>query len=165
MTQPSFVPIAAADQVRPAYHLHVPEAWSPRRPAELTLPVRSRGAAMGTPGPDQGFALRLARRFEGRLVLTGGEDVEDVVVGCALLAARRAGLFGRAPTVHDLTAVFSLWGFLGDAPAELVQQRRQAFSGAAHDYAVQRDLVDRVPEEALRVGPTGVVAMAGAPAA
>jgi len=35
MTQPTFVPIAEADQVRPARHLHVPGSWTQSRPAEV----------------------------------------------------------------------------------------------------------------------------------
>lgn len=158
MTQPSFVPIAEADQVRPARRLHVPEAWSPQRPAEIRIPVRPSGPGMGTPGPDQGFALHLARRFADRLHRAEGESAEDAMVGGALLASRRAGLFGRAPSVHDLTVAFSLWSFLGVAPADLVAERRRAFLSASHDYDVQRGLVDRVPEASLRLTPAEVVA-------
>ncbi|MHB8219554.1 MAG: hypothetical protein ACYDHU_04430 [Acidimicrobiales bacterium] len=145
MTQPSFVPIAEADQVRRAYRLHVPGAWAAGRPAEITLPARSRTRSMGSPGPDQGFALKLARRFSDRLVLTGGEDPEDVMVGGALLGAHRAAALGRAPCVHDLAWAFSEWGYLGDAPAGLVARRRAKFAGAAHDYGIQRALVDGAP--------------------
>ena len=60
MTQPTFVPITEADQVRPARHLHVPEAWTASRPAELRTPTALQGTQRGTPGPDAGFALRLA---------------------------------------------------------------------------------------------------------
>ena len=161
MTQPSFVPIAEADQVRPARSLRVPQAWSPDRPAEIRVPARNAGVSMGTPGPDQGFALRLARRFADRLHLTEGESTDDVVVGCALIASRRAGLFGRAPSVHDLNVAFSLWGFLGTAPADLVQTRKRAFLSAAHHYEVQRQLVDAVPETTLRLSPADVADRAG----
>ena len=161
MTQPSFVPITEADQVRPARRLHVPGPWSPDRPAEIRVPVRQHGRMMGTPGPDQGFALRLARRMEDRLHLAAGESADDVLGGAALLAARRAGLFGRAPSVHDLVVALSLWGFLGDAPRELVDARRAAFRGAAHDYDVQRALVDSVPETSLRLAPDEVGSQAG----
>jgi hypothetical protein len=156
MTQPSFVPIAEGDQVRGARRLHVPGPWSPDRPAEIRTPVRGLGRRMGTPGPDQGFALRLARRFEGRLRLSEGESADDVLEGAALLASRRAGLFGRAPSVHDLTVALSMWGFLGDAPAALVAARRSAFRAASHDYDVQRALVDGVPEPSLRLAPDEV---------
>jgi hypothetical protein len=152
VTQPSFVPIAEVDQVRPALRLETPRAWVQDRPAELRFPVRSAGRHFGTPGPDQGYALRVAKRFEERLRLRGDESAEDVVVGAALLASRRAALFGRAPAVHDVETALSIFGFLDDdVPEGLAGVRREAFSGAAHDYDVQRDLVDLVPEEALRL--------------
>ena len=116
MTQPTFVPIAEADQVRPARHLHVPAAWTAIRPAELSVPAVHRGAAMGTPGPDSGFALRLAKRFEHDLRLGDDEVEHDVLMGVALVAAKRAALFGRAPCVYDVRHALDLWGFLGDAP-------------------------------------------------
>jgi len=150
MTQPSFVPIAGPDQVRPSLSLEPPRRWTADRPAEQVYPARTGGTRRGTPGPDQGYALRLAHRLADRLELGDGEDEEDVQVGCALLAARRSGLFGRAPTIYDLEAAFAIWGFLGPAPAGLVERRRAAFSAASHDYDVQRALVDRVPEAALR---------------
>lgn len=153
MTQPSFVPISEADQVRPSLRLEAPRRWVQDRPAEQRFPVRPGGPRLGSPGPDQGFALRLARRFEERLRLTDRESTEDVVVGVALLASRRASLFGRAPTVHDVETALRIWGCLeGDPPGALVDARRAAFSGAAHDYVVQRDLVDRVTDAAIRLG-------------
>jgi hypothetical protein len=152
MTQPSFVPIAEADQVRPALRLEAPRAWVPDRPAEVRFPARPGGPHLGSPGPDQGFALRLARRFEERIQVHAGESPEDVLVGCALLASRRSSLFGRGPTVHDVDTALTMWGYLDAAPPEgLVEVRRMAFSGVARDYATQRDLVDRVPETAIRM--------------
>ncbi len=152
MTQPSFVPITEADQVRPALRLRVPRPWTTSRPAELRFPVSPGGRGRGTPGPDQGFALRLARRSADRVRLGPGESEEDVIVGAALLATRRAALFGRAPTVHDVETALSLWGFLDDhPPEELVEARRRAFSSASRDYHVQRALVDRIPEAAIRL--------------
>jgi hypothetical protein len=152
MTQPSFVPIAEADQVRPALRLEQPRPWVADRPADVRFPARPGGRQLGSPGPDQGYALRLARRFEGRLRLRTGESADDVLVGSALLASRRSALFGRAPTIHDVETALCLWGFLGDdPPVDLVAQRRLAFSAAAHDYVTQRALVDRVPEAAIRL--------------
>ena len=117
MTQPTFVPIAEADQVRPARHLHVPGTWTASRPAEMVGPTRARGRALGTPGPDSGFALRLARRFEHQVKLTEGESEHDVLCGAALVAAKRAALFGRAPSIYDVLFALNLWGFLVHAPA------------------------------------------------
>jgi hypothetical protein len=156
MTQPSFVPVAEADQVRAARHLQVPGHWVAERPAELAIPRLQSGRGVGRPGPDQGFALLLGHRFEDKLRLTPGESVEDAVVGCALVASRRAGLFGRAPCVYDLTVAFSLWGFLQDVPAELVAERVRLFRSAAHDYVVQLEIADRVEEETLALSPEQV---------
>jgi hypothetical protein len=154
MTQPTFVPITEADQVRPARHLHVPEAWTTNRPAELKTPTAPRGRSVGTPGPDAGFALRLSRRFAHDLKLKEGEHEHDVLLGCALIAARRAALFGRGPSIYDLQVALGLWGFLVDDASEgLLAARRQAFSSVAHDYVAQRRLVDAIPEESLRLTP------------
>jgi hypothetical protein len=153
MTQPTFVPIAEADQVRPARHLHVPGAWTTARPAELVVPTGPRGRDVGTPGPDSGFALRLAKRFEPQLRLGDGESAHDVLLGVALVAAKRAALFGRAPCVHDVRFALNLWGFLEEMPADRRAQRRAAFSGVAHDYVAQRALVDSVSDETLRLSP------------
>jgi hypothetical protein len=164
MTQPTFVPIAEADQVRPARHLHVPGAWTTSRPAELVGPTLRRGANLGTPGPDSGFALRLAHRFEHDLKLGDGESEHDVLLGVALVASKRAALFGRAPCVYDVRLALNLWGFLGDAPAGVREERRALFSSISHDYVAQRALVDSVPEETLRLNPDEVGA-GGGPAA
>jgi len=156
MTQPSFVPITEADQVRPARQLKTPEAWSTNRPAELKIPRRPSGPGFGNPGPDQGFALSLAHRMVDRLELTTDESTHDAVAACALVAAKRAGAFGRAPSIYDVTFAFTLWGCLGDAPHDLVAERVAAFGSAAHDYFVQRQVVDRVPEATLRLTPEQV---------
>lgn len=156
MTQPSFVPVVEADQVRRAYQLHVPSIWTSSRPSELRGTRAPAGAFLGTPGPDQGFALKLARRFEDRLVLSPGEHAEDAVAGCTAVAMRRAACFGRAPVIHDLTLSFTLWGFLPGAPEDLVAAREPLFRAASHHYQVQRTIADCVPESTLRCTPAQV---------
>jgi hypothetical protein len=151
VTQPSFVPVVEADQVRPAYQLHVPSIWTASRPSELRGTRAPSGAFLGTPGPDQGFALKLARRFEDRLELAPGEHAEDAVSGCTAVAMRRAAAFGRAPVIHDLTLAFTLWGFLAGAPEDLVATREPLFRSASHHYQVQRTIADCVPETTLRL--------------
>ncbi len=160
MTQPTFVPISEADQVRPARHLHVPGSWTGTRPAELVGPTAARGRSVGTPGPDAGFALRLSRRFEPDLKLSQGENPDDVLLGCALVASRRAALFGRAPSIYDLQLALNLWSFLVDAPAELISARQAAFASVSHDYVAQRALVDAIPEETLRLTPADALGAA-----
>ncbi len=66
---------------------------------------------------------------------------------------KRASLLGRAPIIHDLTAAFTIWGFLDEKPAaELVAVRKPAFDQAAVTlhYAERRRIVAAVPDEALR---------------
>jgi len=157
MTQPTFVPIAEADQVRPARHLDVPGPWTTSRPAELVGPTMRRGAGIGTPGTDSGFALRLAHRFEEELKLGEGESAHDVLLGVGLVASRRAALFGRAPCIYDVRLALDMWGFLDDhVPPDVRATRRAAFSSISHDYVAQRALVDAVPEETLRSSPEKV---------
>jgi hypothetical protein len=50
---------------------------------------------------------------------------------------------------YDLEAAFLIWGYLQEAPPELVELRKSLFDGAAHDYNVQRDVADRVPDHTL----------------
>jgi hypothetical protein len=154
MTQPTFVPINEADQVRPARHLHVPEAWTTSRLAELRTPTAPRGRSVGTPGTDAGFALRLARRFAHDLKLAEGETEHDVLLGCGLIAARRAAMFGRGPSIYDVQLALALWGFLvDDTPEDVLVTRRRAFSSVSHDYVAQRALVDAIPDASLRLTP------------
>src|SRR5271165_7533943 len=133
MTQPTFVPITEADQVRPALRLSVPGAWVPQRPAEARNPRLVAGKGRGRPGPDQGFALKLARRVADGARLTEGESIDDAVLGCALIASRRAGTSGRAPSIHDVRLAFIIWGYLGEAPPALVAERAAAFRSLGHD--------------------------------
>jgi hypothetical protein len=55
----------------------------------------------------------------------------------------------------DLTVAFTVWGFLREAPSELVDQRRPLFAEIAspHHYPEQRRVVDMVPESTLRLTP------------
>jgi hypothetical protein len=154
MTQPSYVPIGEADQVRPAYRLKTPADWRQDRVAELLSPVHPRGRDLGVPGPDQGYALLVAHQlFADRLELTPGITTEDALVGAAAVASARAALFGRAPVGKDVELALILFGFLGDAPPDLIARRAPLFQAAAHHYRQQRRIVEAVPEETLRLTP------------
>jgi hypothetical protein len=157
MAQPSFVPIPEADQVRVAHQLEVPCRWAPSRPADLKGPARPSGRGFGKPGPDQGFALRVARSFADRLQLSAQERAQDVLLGASLLAVRRSGAMGRAPSAPDIRWAMELWAlFDPHPPADLLAERVAAFSSLSHDYVAQRQLVDRVPEWVLRLTPEEV---------
>lgn len=159
MTQPSYVPIVDADQVRPASRLSAPRVWRPDRVGDLGGAGQPRGRSLGTPGPDQGYALLVAHElFSDRLQLAEGETAEDALEGAAAVAAARAGLFGRAPVGKDVALGLTLFGFLGGAPAELVAWRKPLFQGAAHHYEHRLAIVGRVPESTLRLAPDAVAA-------
>ncbi|MBW3610786.1 MAG: hypothetical protein KY438_04570 [Actinobacteria bacterium] len=152
MAAPEYVPTNPAQQPRRGLPLPPAPSWRADRPADLG-PAQPVGAALGHPGPDQGYALKLARHFEQRLVLAEGEHADDAVLGCLGVALRRASIFGRAPVIHDLEMAFTLWGFLGDAPAELVELRRRRFQALEHHYEEQRAIAEQVPEATLRLTP------------
>lgn len=118
------------------------------------------GPSLGAQGPDQGFALTIARRMAPKLHLQPRERLDDAIRGCVLIALRRASLFSRAPIVHDVKLAFTIWGFFDeDPPAELLERRAELFEGVGnvlHHYAEGRALADLVPEETLRLTPTAV---------
>jgi hypothetical protein len=157
MAQPDHVPLNEADRLRPVERLPTPAAWMADRPADLRGAGQPSGRLLGTQGPDQGYALTLAGRFVDRLVLGPGERAGDAVVGCLGVALKRAALFGRAPVLFDYEVALRLFGFLGEAPADLVEWRRPLFQGAAKDYHAQRRISDLVPEDTLRLSPAEVL--------
>lgn len=158
MAAPEFVPVDTTRTVR-AYESppRQPEQWHPVRPGDLPL-GQPRGPRLGNPGPDQGYVLVLAGRFEGKLTLTPGEHERDALVGASAVALKRASLFGRAPVIHDLTIALTIWGFLGEAPADLVAFRKPLFEEVANPnhYPEQRRIADLVPDDALRQTPDEV---------
>jgi hypothetical protein len=131
----------------------------PDRPGELVGPQPS-GGGLGTPGPDQGFALKIARRLAAEVHVQPGEHLDDAVRGSVLIALRRASMFSRAPVVHDLRIAFTIWGFFDlQPPADLVAVRRELFEGVsntAHHYVEGRVLVDLVPADVLASSPAEV---------
>ena len=152
MAAPEHVPIDPTQQVR-GYSSppRRPDPWLADRPGELGGPQPS-GPALGSAGPDQGYAYRLVHLFDDRLSL-GDVNRDDAVAGCVSLAMKRSALFGRAPVVHDLTAAFTIYGFLdADPPAELVETRTELFAEVSNDhhYFERRQVVDRVDEDWLR---------------
>lgn len=158
MAAPEYVPEPAIRRVRTyASPPRRPDSWRAERPGD-TPDGFPRGERLGAPGPDQGYVLVLARRFDQRLRLQEREDKEDVVAGCAAVALKRASLFRRAPVLHDLTIAFTLWGFLRDAPKDLVELRRKLFAEVAnpHYYAERRGIADMVPDDVLRRTPQDI---------
>jgi hypothetical protein len=122
------------------------------RPGELDGRQPS-GELLGSQGPDQGYLLSLADHVRGTLHLESHESEDDAIAGASAIGLKRASLFGRAPVMQDLTVGLSIFGFLrADAPAELVELRREAFEEvrSPHHYLKLRELADMVPAEVLR---------------
>lgn len=160
MAAPKFSPVAPTSRAR-AYRSpdHVPDSWVPDRPAEIAG-FQPQGPRRGHHGPDQGFALRIARQLAPSLHMQEGEHVEDAIRGCLGVALRRASLFSRAPSVHDVKMAFKMWGFLDEMPpAELIALRKPLFAGlrhVGHHYTEGRVVADMVPEATLRLTPAGL---------
>ncbi len=161
MTQPDYVPVRPSDRVRPSERLESPRPWRQDRPAELTELSPPRGERFGVAGPDLGYGLKLAKRFEDRLALFRGERFEDALVGCFACGARRAASVGRAPVVGDFEWAYTLWGYLGSPPSDLVSTRVPVLRGVAHDYWQQRRVADAPTAEALAMTPAQVAERIG----
>jgi hypothetical protein len=117
------------------------------------------GGELGYQGPDQGYALRLARDERDKLRLGPREDPDDAVSGGVGIGLRRASIFGRAPVIHDLRLAFELFAFYDEDPdPELLAHRREAFEELSnpHHYVELRVLVSRIPESTLRLTPAQV---------
>jgi hypothetical protein len=73
---------------------------------------------------------------------------------------KRSALFGRAPVIHDLTAAFTIFGFLDPDPdPDLVRIRESLFAEVAspHHYVERQELVDTVADDVLRRPHTAIV--------
>jgi len=128
-------------------------SWTADRPGELSG-RQPEGERLGTPGPDQGYALKLARQYEGRLHLGDHEHEVDALAGATAIAMKRSGLFGRAPVLHDVTVGLTVWGFLDGSPSsELVELRSEWFDEVhlRHNYSDLRRIADSAPEDILRL--------------
>jgi len=161
MAAPASVPV---DPTRPKHYSSPPRrdrSWNADRPGETLGAAHPTGPALGNQGPDQGYVLKLAKQFSGRLVLCPGEHAADAIDGACCIALRRASLYGRGPIAADVEVGLTVFGFLGDAPDELVELRRGLFGEVHHTtihYSRARQIADMVPEATLRQSCADVVA-------
>ena len=147
-----YVPVAPEDAPRRSVPIPPAQGWRATRPGDIdpAAGVGCQGLLFGTPGPDSGYALALSERFLDRITVVSPETIGDAEALAAGLAMRRAALFGRAPVMCDLEVAFTLFGWLGEPPQELVDWRRFAVAGVEHDYARRVALTDAVPGDLLR---------------
>ncbi len=125
----------------------VPEVGRAAKPGLLHNVHRLEGAGTGTPAPGEGYALTIAARECAKLVFDHPHDREDVTLGVALVAAKRASLIGRGPTLGDVRVALAHFGLSEGGP--VTRSLSVPFLGLAHSYAAQRRLVDAVSAEAL----------------
>lgn len=140
MGQEPNIPIGFEDLPRPTPKPSPPQRWSPTRPGEVTSPDDMPwGGSFGTPGPDIGFAIRIARTRG----LPGDPDrAADVEAAVVAVMAARASAVGRAPTNPDFDVALRLLGL--DSESGLA-----ALDGIAHDRSRLRRLVAAIPRDQL----------------
>lgn len=153
-----YVPARSEDAPRRSVAIPPASGWRAVRPGDLDPAAgpRREGVLFGSPGPDSGYALTLAQRFHERITVVAPETVHDAETVGAQVAMRRGGIFGRAPIGLDIEMGLSLFGWLGDAPPDLVEWRRLAVAGISHDYPRRIGLVEAIPEAVIRQKPEEV---------
>jgi hypothetical protein len=153
-----YVPTRPEDAPRRSVAIPAAGGWRAVRPGDIDPAVGSgrKGVLFGTPGPDSGYALTLAEHFGNRIAAVFPETIHDAENLAAAVGMRRGGIFGRAPIRADVELGFTLFGWLGDAPPDLVEWRRKAVAGVGHDYALRMSLVEAIPEWVIRQRPDQV---------
>jgi hypothetical protein len=95
----------------------------------------------------------MAARECEKLVYERPHDREDVTVGVALVAAKRASIVGRQPTLGDVHVAMDYFALRSASPVPRAMTK--PFRGLAHSYAAQRRFVDAVAGEQLISGANG----------
>ncbi len=124
-----------------------PEIGRLKKPGMERSAVRPEGTGFGTPAPGEGYALTIAERECQKLLFEHPHDREDVTVGVAVVAAKRASLIGRGPTLGDVHVAMDLFGLRTTSP--VTRSSTQQFLGLGHSYAAQRRFSDAVPGDIL----------------
>jgi hypothetical protein len=151
-----YVPVTLDEEPRqepnlaPGVHMPPPRGWRADRPGDLGA-IQPKGAMLGSPGPNVGYALRLVDRARSRMKLEPNEHAEDAAAVVAAIAMKRASTFGRGPTVNDVDFALELLGYAGDAPEDVRGWRPDVIRAAGHDYSVRRAIVDTVGTGLLRL--------------
>ncbi len=151
MSQPRFVTSPKHEQALGLVELPVSNSWTQPRAGKITPTDRSKRRLLGTPGPGQGYALRLIKEKFAKIVLSDGEEHEDVATGLSVIIGKRAASFGRSPISYDVDFFIQLFGFDGSPDNELLNFRTMFFKGAGHSYMVQRQLADAIPESTIKL--------------
>lgn len=158
MGQEPSIDIAGADvpraQAEPAPALR----WTATRPGDLHSPTEVPwGGAFGTPGPNTGYALKLAAGADYEL--DEGESRQNVDATLVVIMSARASMTGKAPSVDDLSFALLMLGLdtreeVPDAVTlQLVADRKQWAPRAAHSKLAARDLAGHLTPDLLVLSP------------
>ena len=90
----------------------------------------TRGAGFGTPAPGEGYALTIAERECEKLTFEHPHDEHDVTVGVGIVAAKRASLIGRGPTLGDVHVALDYFGLRTTSPVSAHDDRALSRSRA-----------------------------------
>ena len=130
-----------------------PELGRARKPGLERSAHRVSGPSQGTPAPGEGYALTIADRECKKLTLEHPEDLHDVIVGVGAVAAKRASVLGRGPTLSDVHVAMDHFGLRETSPVP--RSTTKPFRGLAHSYSAQRRFVDTVSAESLTTDANG----------
>ncbi|MFO7590807.1 MAG: hypothetical protein R6X23_07895 [Acidimicrobiia bacterium] len=130
--------------------------WVADRPGDLHG-GQPRGDLLGAPGPNVGYALRLAHRAADRIALAPHEHLDDATSVVGEVAMKRAASFGRAPVGDDVECAMLLLGYQGGCAPDFAAWRADLVDGAHHDYRVRRTICDAVDLDVLRQAPGSLV--------
>lgn len=145
MAQQPNIELRDSDLPRPEAGPNPERRWTPDRPGDLSGTGVPWGGAFGTPGPDAGYALKLAAGRD--LVLADHEHRADANAAVAAVAAARASLAARGPTRVDIDAAIVILGY--DVESDLGSARAAAIAGAAHHPQRIRRLVAGIPMDVV----------------
>jgi hypothetical protein len=150
-----------AQNLAPGVEMPPPRSggWRADRPGDLRG-GQPTGPLLGSPGPNVGYALRLAAQARDRFALAPDEHLEDAIAVVAALAMKRAASFGRAPVMTDIECALLVLGYQGGCEPGFATWRAMQVAGAGHDYSHQRALCDAVDLDALRLPPAALAARA-----
>lgn len=145
MAQQPNIELRDSDLPRPEAGPNPERRWKPDRPGDLAGTGVPWGGAFGTPGPDAGYAIKLAAGRE--LILADHERRADANVAVAAVAAARASIAARGPTKVDIDAAIVILGY--DTESEFGAARAAVIAGAAHHPQRIRRLVAGIPMDVI----------------
>lgn len=145
MAQQPNIELRDSDLPRPEAGPNPERRWTPDRPGDVAGTGVPWGGAFGTPGPDAGYAIKLAAGRD--LILAEHERRADANLAVAAVAAARASLASRGPTKIDVDAAIVILGY--DTENDFGTMRAAAIAGAAHHPQRIRRLVAGIPMDVV----------------